>query len=240
MKSLKKNLDNVRKRLLEKDQDFVLVVDGREGVGKSSLALHIATYFDPKFNVDKICFNISDFKKQLFKSKRGGCILIDEGALLAMSRNAMTSDNREFMKIMTICRKFNQLIIICIPNINIIDSYIRNHRVAALVRVTKLARYAIYSKKKLNSVRKHPHSSKLIYPRPNIRESFPKFNGELWPKYLKKKDLQIYDQNRDWISLNKYAKKINQDPRTVKKRIEDGALEARHDEDTGRYYLPIN
>ena len=44
MEKIKTNLDFIRKDIVQDDKDYIMCVEGYEGVGKTTLALHICKY----------------------------------------------------------------------------------------------------------------------------------------------------------------------------------------------------
>ena len=154
MELIKKNLDYIRKDIVEKDQDYIMCIEGYEGVGKTTLALHICKYFDSTFNVDRIIFKLDEFKMQVKRAPKGAAILIDEGALVLFSRDAMKGEVRELIRLFTAIRQYNLFICICIPSFSIIDKYIREHRVKGLLKVNMRGRFAAYNKRKILHIHK--------------------------------------------------------------------------------------
>ena len=53
------NLALVKEMLVKHDMDFLLVITGRERIGKSTLALQIAKDFDPAFTVEDEPYELS-------------------------------------------------------------------------------------------------------------------------------------------------------------------------------------
>jgi len=111
--------------VLKKDRDKILIVDGREGSGKSSLAQQIAINLDPSFNMDKIAFTADQFMAMVKdpKRKKGDCIILDEAFLAANSRSAMSQINRAMVGLATEMRQLNLFIIICLPSFFDLDKY---------------------------------------------------------------------------------------------------------------------
>ena len=62
MKILKANMNIISKRIRNQDLDHVHVNFGYEGIGKSTLGLWMCSMVDPDFNVDKIVFDLDQFK----------------------------------------------------------------------------------------------------------------------------------------------------------------------------------
>lgn len=75
---LKKNLDLVKQQM-RKDWDYVFVVDGIEGGGKSVFAQQVAYYVsDGDFNLSEVCFTPEEFKEAVLKSPKYNCVVFDE------------------------------------------------------------------------------------------------------------------------------------------------------------------
>ena len=73
---LKRNLDkNVIKALEKENKDCVIIVDGREGSGKSTFAMQIGKYCDPTLDLARIVFSPEDFREAILKSKKGQFII---------------------------------------------------------------------------------------------------------------------------------------------------------------------
>lgn len=230
METLEKNFIKLRGLLKEKDLDWLHICIGYEGSGKSSLAMHLCRMVDPTFNVDRIVFSAEDFKKAVIKSKPNQAILVDEGALAFFSRDAMKSDVRESIKLLTFCRQYNLFICICSPSFFIIDQYIRQHRVKSVSRILKRGRFALYNYKKIKKIYRDKFTGKIYYPKPNLKDSFPKFGDmELWNAYLEKKKNVLYDpkQHEDrMISTIEAGKIIGVSSETIRRYIIDKRLPA--------------
>lgn len=149
---VKTELDKVKHRVLTKDRDFVLVVDGEEGSGKSVLAMQVCKYLDPSFNIDRVVFNSDDFLKLIKdpKTKRGSCILLDEAFSAANSRASLTEVNRSMIGVATEMRQKNLFIVMCIPSFFDLDKYFALWRCRALFHVyftpEEDRRYVIFPK----------------------------------------------------------------------------------------------
>ena len=136
-KIMREQLDKVRNKVLKKDRDWVCVVDGEEGVGKSVLAMQIARYLDPNFNLDKIVFTSDDFLKAIKdpKTKKGDCILLDESFNAANNRSSLTEVNKSMIGVATEMRQKNLFIIMVLPSFFDLDKYFALWRCKALVHV---------------------------------------------------------------------------------------------------------
>ncbi|KKK70570.1 hypothetical protein LCGC14_2922690, partial [marine sediment metagenome] len=54
---IKQQLDKSKEIVINADQDRIFIITGREGSGKSWLAMQIAAYLDPTFCLDDVCFD---------------------------------------------------------------------------------------------------------------------------------------------------------------------------------------
>ena len=110
---LKTNLDNsVIDALEKKDKDFVLVVDGIEGAGKSTLAFQIGRYVDPTLDLNRVVFDAESFREAILKAKKGQCIIYDEAFTGFSSRSALSGINRALVSLAMQMRQQNLFVII--------------------------------------------------------------------------------------------------------------------------------
>lgn len=217
-----KELDKVKNRVLNKDRDFVAVVDGEEGVGKSVLAQQIAAYLDPEFNIDKIVFNSDNFLKIIKdpKTKKGSCILLDEAFSAANNRASLTEVNRSMIGVATEMRQKNLFILMVLPSFFDLDKYFALWRCRALFHVyftpEEDRNYVIFpkdSKKFLYLTGKKTYSySKPRSPYPPFH--FPNVYTVDETEYRKKKSeafkkRTVSNQARNWLmQRNAYIKYI--------------------------------
>jgi len=219
---VKELLDKVKKRVLTKDRDFVAVVDGEEGSGKSVLAMQLAAYLDPDFNLDNIVFNSDDFLKKIKdpKTKRGACIVLDEAFAAANSRASLTEVNRAMIGVATEMRQKNLFVLLCIPSFFDLDKYFALWRCRSLFHVYFTSEedrnYIIFPKdqkkllyltgKKFYSYTK-PHSP---YPPFTFANFYPVDEVEYRRKKAEAfKKRTVSNQARIWLTQrNAYAKYI--------------------------------
>lgn len=173
--------------LLRKDWDWLHICTGYEGSGKSTLALQMCLAVDPAFNAGRVCFTADEFMRAVDTSKKYQAILCDEGSEFLLSRNAMTKDSKDAVKLFTQMRSKNLFVVICIPSIDIIDSYVRDHRIRSMTRIVRRGAFEFYNGRQCKMIRKDPKTNQLVYPQPSFFDGFGKFDGRLWTAYLQKK-----------------------------------------------------
>lgn len=120
---------------IDDDYDNVIVIDGKEGSGKSNLAYQICKIFDPDFNLeDGYIYDFNTFMRNISADNiKGKIFWLDEATNLANSRDAMRRDNVNLVKVLQMMRSRGMSLVMCIPSINTLDVYIREHRVRYLL-----------------------------------------------------------------------------------------------------------
>ncbi len=195
------------------------MLTGKEGGGKSTLAIQIGSWIDPNFTLDNVCFTQEDYIRRLREVKRGACLVIDEGGVTLFSREAMGGINVLMVKIFMLQRQKNVSVILCCPSFWDIDTYLRRHRVNTMIRVYKQGHYMGYLLKAINIIndigyRKRPLTQIKLpsesFWHGTFRKGFPKSVNR--DAYLKKKDTH----------LEKFLESIEEDiqkaQETIKKR----------------------
>jgi len=115
-------LDGFKWAIHSKNQSAVLVVDGRSGMGKTTISSQIGSYMSGNFSLDNIHFTPESFLEALTKTKKGDTLIFDEAMLLS-SRAALSAMNRMIVVAMSMIRSKNLLIIF---NVNSIFDLDRN------------------------------------------------------------------------------------------------------------------
>ena len=85
--------------------DGVVLVDGIEGSGKSTLTFACAYYLDPSFSLDAIVFTPEQFMEAVDKAKPGTAIVWDEFVTGGLSDDYMSNMQKALIKKVTMIRK---------------------------------------------------------------------------------------------------------------------------------------
>jgi energy-coupling factor transporter ATP-binding protein EcfA2 len=132
-------------RKLQKNNDHFTVIVGTEGSGKSTLALNLAALVSQNFSVDYMAYDKAKFLELLDAPKKS-TILLDEGAIVLFSRNAMSANTRDLIQLITLMRQLTYHVIICIPKLQILDRYLREERLDTLIYITERGKYTGFLK----------------------------------------------------------------------------------------------
>lgn len=130
-------IERFKDEVLNKDKDKHLLIDGREGSGKSIFAMQLAKALDKDFNIDKIAFNSDQFISLVkdTKRKKGDCILLDEAFSSASARSSLSQINKAMIAVATEMRQLNLFIIIVLPSFFDLDKYFAIWRCDTLLHV---------------------------------------------------------------------------------------------------------
>jgi len=149
---LASELDKVKERVNEKDEDYFVAIDGEEGGGKSVLTMQLAMYVDPSFGLDRVVFTSKDFQDAVLKASKGQAIVFDEAFRGLSSRGALTEINKLLVGLMMECRQKNLIIFIVMPSFFLLDKYVALWRAKVLLHVyrrqTKRGFWVCFNKKK--------------------------------------------------------------------------------------------
>jgi len=119
-RSLRTLMDGFKWAINFKNQSAVVVVDGRSGMGKTTLSLQMASYMSKSFNIDYIYYTPDKFVAALQVAKKGDTLVFDEAMLLS-SRAALSQINRMIVIAMSMIRSKNLFIIFNVNSIFDLD-----------------------------------------------------------------------------------------------------------------------
>ena len=125
---LLKNLERVKQVVLHKDFDFVALVCGLPGVGKSNFAMSMAKFLDPDFNENKICFSAKDWKEKTLNCPRNSAIILDESFADFNSRRGGSEDFMDILNHLQIIRQRNHFLIFVLPSY-FVQNYLYHHNI---------------------------------------------------------------------------------------------------------------
>lgn len=131
---LKGILDKI-KVSVTKDMDLIILVDGPERAGKSTLAQQCAAYCDPTFNISRICFTPDEFRKAVMAAEPGQAIVYDEAYTGLNSRGTMSVINRALVSLLAEIGQKNLIIFVAMPTFFDLDKYVAIWRSKVLLHV---------------------------------------------------------------------------------------------------------
>lgn len=208
---LKTNLD-MMKKVIQDDWDFLIVVDGLEGSGKSVFTMQIAQYASQhKLEINDLCFTGEEFEKRVWAAKKYQAVIFDEAIEGMTGSEYMSMVNQSLKKCLTKIRQKNLFIFLVIPSYFELMKYAALHRSVTLFHVHtgegyKRGYFKAYSrdrKKDLYLKGKKFYDYKVP---PDFRGRFTKFYTINEEVYRKKKDSASRHsrKNNSTITLKKF------------------------------------
>ena len=119
-KKLTALLNGFKWAINSKKQSAVLVVDGRSGMGKTTISTQIGLFMSKNFSLDNIHFTPESFLEALTRTNKGDTLVFDEAMLLS-SRAALSTMNRMIVIAMSMIRSKNLFIIFNVNSIFDLD-----------------------------------------------------------------------------------------------------------------------
>lgn len=210
---LKHNIKTkIKDGLKSRDKDYVLVVDGEEGAGKSTLAFQIGKYVDPTLNLNRVCFDAKSFKESIYKAKKNQCIIYDEAFTGLSSRSSLSGVNRMLVSLMMQMRQKNLFVIIVLPTFFLLDKYVAIFRARTLIHVHeskgRRGYFKVYNRKLkrllfLKGKQTYNYSTKIFTKfRGRFYGKFALGDEEVEKKYRKKKDEALKATEKDPINAS--------------------------------------
>jgi len=200
--------------IIKKDDDCVIVIDGRERAGKSVLGLQVACALDPTMILDRVTLNPKDFRKQIFAANKYQCVVLDEAMDIFYAKESQTWINKFFNKMLAKIGQKNLIVILILPSFFELDKYPALHRSRVLLHVYTRKKqrgyfsFYNYSKKlQLHIAGKKFYNYKGT--RPNFRGRFSNFYPLDETEYRKKKADSLVEDTDDDLYNTKY--KIQRD-----------------------------
>jgi hypothetical protein len=126
---------NTAKTVIRKDWDMVFAVDGAEGSGKSVFTQQMAKYCDPTFELNRVVFTPSAFRKAICDAKPYQAVVYDEAYTGLSSRATMSMINRTLISMLAEIRQRNLFVFVVMPCFFDLDKYVALWRSRVLVHV---------------------------------------------------------------------------------------------------------
>jgi hypothetical protein len=199
------------------EQDFMILVGGMEGSGKTTLILDCVEDLDLKKNLETpishVAFSIKEFAGALLKGGNGSTIVLDEGKELEAA-NWQSKEVKEFKKAITKIRKAGHVYFIAFPNPLSMTGYIKYDKAFAVFLVTKRGHVHVYSKEVFVNIIekiKTPSIAGILAFKPNFKCTFSKYSGILKEAYDFKKDRAISAAKQEFGDAMGYYEGMEED-----------------------------
>ena len=137
---LKKELD-IYLSACKQDDDFLIIVDGAEGAGKSVLMQQIGYYcaqtLGTKFTTDNIHFTLKEYIDSSITGEFYRVNVLDESRKILNKKASMGKESRKFTNYLSECRKRRQVHIMGLPAYHELDKNVVLWRSKMVIHVLK-------------------------------------------------------------------------------------------------------
>jgi len=200
--------DKVIARINNRDKDYVMLVSGYEGAGKSTWAMQAAKYVDHDFCLERVVFTPEAFREAVNTADKGQCIVYDEAVTGLTAGGSITKVGRLLKSLMMQMRQKNLFIIIVIPSIFELNKYAVLHRAMSLFHIHEAkGRHSWMGFNKKDTKRTYIMGKKNHSMRVRTR-----FNGRFYSKlpldevlYKKKKQDSLDEEDKEEEKVNKFS-----------------------------------
>lgn len=181
-----------------KNWDGLIIIDGVEGGGKSTLARQVAFYLNPDFTLDNIVFTTKQFDEQVEKAKPGDVIIWDEFTLAgSLSTEALSKMQNSLIKKITTIRKKRLYLVLLVSWVFLLRVYFAVMRSRFLIHIytpdgLRRGYFKLYSweeKRKLYVYGKRDLNYGVVQT--------PKLNYGIYSDYDDFVDIEAYEKKKD-------------------------------------------
>lgn len=190
------NLDQLIDRIIRNvsnDADELILVCGKEGYGKSSVAhlLALAIHkrmlqkdpLTPPFTVENIAFHAGEYIRHTSNMRKKSIAILDEAIRGAGSRAAMSRDNKDLTNHLYINRERNLVQIVCFPDLAGVDAIVKDHRASILIMIHSRGNFSVHIPRRSGFKKKR---TTFWHPVFQVKGAPPAY-GPVWEKYLERK-----------------------------------------------------
>jgi hypothetical protein len=115
------------KQRISKNKNFLGIICGSTGSGKSFSAIELARQVDPNFTLDRCVFKVKDLMANLNEAKlyKGACLVFDEAGVGIPAREWYSISNKLINYVLQTFRHKNLVVLFTTPDFSFIDSSAR-------------------------------------------------------------------------------------------------------------------
>jgi len=117
----------VRKRIFNQNKNWLAIIVGETGSGKSYSGLKLCEMIDPGFNIDRVVFSAEEFMKVLNSGNltKGSAVMWDETGVGLSAREWYSISNKAVNYVLQTFRRDNLAVVFTVPSMDFIDIQLR-------------------------------------------------------------------------------------------------------------------
>lgn len=206
---------------IKNNKNFMAMVTGPTGSGKSWATLSLAEELNEDFNITRVVFSFKQLMEIVndpqYKNKKGICIVFDEAGIDVNSKNFMSKINKSFNYLIQTFRHRNFILLFTAPYPDFVDSATRKmfHCHMETIKINKELK-TTYLKPKLiqynGNMKKYYYKYLIVRGKKIKKIEVPKPSDELIRLYEEKKTLFTRDLNKviEYDLVDEDNKVVNQ------------------------------
>jgi ABC-type dipeptide/oligopeptide/nickel transport system ATPase component len=193
-------IEEVRRKIFNQNKNWLAVIVGETGSGKSYTGLKLCEMIDPSFNIDRVVFSAEEFMKLLNSGTltKGNAILWDETGVGLSAREWYTISNKAINYVLQTFRRDNLAVIFTVPSMDFVDIQLRKlfHAYIETISINRTEKCVWV---KFMNIQYSPRFDKIYYKYPRI-----KVNG----KIVVVNRVKVYKPSEQLIQQYEEKKKV--------------------------------
>jgi len=192
MEKLKKWIQNVKQRRIDREYDLMCPVIADEGDGKSTLILTLSGLWHQEIGkptdyesiLKRIAWSSRDeFRQLAVNSDPKDLIAAPDAARILYKKDAMDPDQRELEKDLLDIRTHEYLFLLGFQSWKIVPSMLQERRAKQLLYIPERGIVHGYNRDSLNKKQQLDDNE---WPEPDMKDTFPPLDGtKIWAEYQK-------------------------------------------------------
>jgi energy-coupling factor transporter ATP-binding protein EcfA2 len=200
------------------DHDACAVIVGYTGNGKSTLAQRLAGRFIERDSSRSlfVCLSSEEVWSALKDAGRGDLVIVDEGVEVAYSLDTMTSESRDFVRWLDVCRAKGVILLVLMANLRWLNARIREDRALWAFSVRSRGRGRLYRRVEADPMNLDGDGGGRF--RAIGRFRFKPLVGPEWDAYMARKNARVVDYDPE-------KERVERRQRRRRRRKRDGVAE---------------
>ena len=200
--------EDARDRMLKENKNFLCIICGGTGSGKTYTGLKLAHQIDPEFSINRVVFTAKELMEVLNNGglRKGSVILFDEAGVGMPARDWYSIQNKLLGYVLQTFRHRNLGVIFTTPSFDFIDTQARK-LFHAYLEPKSIDKVRQQCRVKLHLLQYNPSSGKIYHKRKKIYDGKKRITINTLRFNLPPKDLiDAYEAKKD-----AFTKKLNKD-----------------------------
>lgn len=159
----------IYRRVHEWNQNFMGVVVGETGKGKSYASLRLAEALDPNFSIDDVAFTLEEFFTLVEEDRpEGSVIVLDEAGVGASHRDWYDDAHQHLNYVLQTWRHQNRIALLTLPELDKLDPVARS-RLHGYFEMVRINHDEQWSRAQYKNIKTNPRTGENYFRYPRLR-----------------------------------------------------------------------